>query len=74
MALHLSELIKYKNGRECCSYCGKVIPIKQTSKDTSQLLEWQSVEVMGLFCSELCAVRATSDNLYRTLYPAVKGE
>jgi hypothetical protein len=66
--LHSADVILYLNGRECCSLCGYYIPEKKTGRNTSQLLDWQSAEVMGLFCSEKCAEQATADEGYRKFY------
>lgn len=64
--LHPAELICYTDTNDyACSLCGRKIPTRRTSRNTESLLEWQSVEVAGLFCSELCAERATADRLYR---------
>lgn len=64
--LHPAELICYTDTNDyACSLCGRKIPTRKTSRNTESLLEWQSVEVAGLFCSELCAERATADRLYR---------
>lgn len=64
--LYPAELICYTDTNDyACSLCGRKIPTRKTSRNTESLLEWQSVEVAGLFCSELCAERATADRLYR---------
>jgi hypothetical protein len=64
--LHPAELIRYTADHNyACSLCGRKIPTRRTSRNTESLLEWQSAEVSGLFCSELCASRASSDRLYR---------
>jgi len=63
--LHPAELICYTDTNDyACSLCGRKIPTRKTSRNTESLLEWQSVEIAGLFCSELCAERATADRLY----------
>ena len=64
--LHPVEAIRFTDTNDyACSLCGRKIPTRKTSRNTESLLEWQSVEVAGLFCSELCAERATADRLYR---------
>ena len=63
--LHPVEAIRFTDTNDyACSLCGRKIPTRKTSRNTESLLEWQSVEVAGLFCSELCAERATADRLY----------
>jgi hypothetical protein len=67
--LHPAELIRYTADHDyACSLCGRKIPTRKTSRNTEELKEWQSAEVAGLFCSELCAHRATADRLYRAKY------
>jgi hypothetical protein len=67
--LHPAELIRYTDTNDCaCSLCGHKIPTRKTSRNTEVILDWQCVEVAGLFCSELCASRASSDRLYRAKY------
>jgi hypothetical protein len=67
--LHPAELIRYTADHDyACSLCGRKIPTRKTSRNTEELKEWQSAEVAGLFCSELCASRASSDRLYFSLY------
>ena len=67
--LHPAELIRYTADHNyACSLCGRKIPTRKTSRNTEELKEWQSAEVAGLFCSELCAGRASSDRLYRLKY------
>ena len=67
--LHLVEAIRFTDTNDyACSLCGRKIPTRKTSRNTESLLEWQSVEVAGLFCSELCAERATADRLYCLKY------
>ena len=67
--LHPAELIRYTDTNDCaCSLCGRKIPTRKTSRNTEVILDWQCVEVAGLFCSELCASRASSDRLYRAKY------
>jgi hypothetical protein len=64
--LHPVEAIRFTDTNDyACSLCGRKIPTRKTSRNTESLLEWQSVEIAGLFCSELCAERATADRLYR---------
>jgi hypothetical protein len=67
--LHPVEAIRFTDTNDyACSLCGRKIPTRKTSRNTESLLEWQSVEVAGLFCSELCAERATADRLYCLKY------
>jgi hypothetical protein len=67
--LHPAELIRYTADHNyACSLCGRKIPTRKTSRNTEVILDWQSAEVAGLFCSELCAHRATADRLYRAKY------
>ncbi len=67
--LHPVEAIRFTDTNDyACSLCGRKIPTRKTSRNTESLLEWQSVDVAGLFCSELCAERATADRLYRLKY------
>jgi hypothetical protein len=67
--LHPAELIRYTDTNDyACSLCGRKIPTRKTSRNTEVILDWQCVEVAGLFCSELCASRASSDRLYRAKY------
>jgi hypothetical protein len=66
--LHSADVILTINGRTACSLCGYFIPEKRTGRNTTQLQDWQSVEVMGLFCSEKCAEQATADEGYRRFY------
>lgn len=67
--LHPAELIRYTDTNDCaCSLCGRKIPTRKTSRNTEVILDWQCVEVAGLFCSEICATRASSDRLYRAKY------
>jgi hypothetical protein len=61
--------IKYNEfGAYICSLCPNVIPERKTSRNTTELLEWCSYEVEGLFCSELCAQLASSDPIYISIY------
>jgi hypothetical protein len=67
--LHPVEAIRFTDTNDyACSLCGRKIPTRKTSRNTESLLEWQSVEIAGLFCSELCAERATADRLYCLKY------
>jgi hypothetical protein len=67
--LHPVEAIRFTDTNDyACSLCGRKIPTRKTSRNTEELKEWQCVEVAGLFCSELCASRASSDRLYRLKY------
>jgi hypothetical protein len=67
--LHPVEAIRFTDTNDyACSLCGRKIPTRKTSRNTESLLEWQSVEIAGLFCSELCAKRATADRLYCLKY------
>ena len=67
--LHPVEAIRFTDTNDyACSLCGRKIPTRKTSRNTESLLEWQSGEVAGLFCSELCAHRATADRLYCLKY------
>ena len=38
-----------------CSLCLKEIPVKKSSRNTYQLLDWVVYEVEGQFCSKKCA-------------------
>ena len=38
-----------------CSLCLKEIPVKKTSRNTYQILEWVVYEIEGQYCSEKCA-------------------
>jgi hypothetical protein len=67
--LHPVEAVRFTASNDyACSLCGFRIPTRKTSRNTEELREWQSAEVAGLFCSELCAHRATADRLYRAKY------
>lgn len=57
-----ADAIRYTSqGDYACSYCGYLIPTNKRS----ELLEWCSYEVAGLFCSESHAIAATNDLNYR---------
>jgi hypothetical protein len=67
--MHLDDCLKYtERGAYACSWCELIIPEKKTSRNTTELLDWQSFEVMGLFCSERCAENATDDLNYRSQF------
>jgi len=67
--LHPVEAVRFTASNDyACSLCGRKIPTRKTSRNTEVILDWQCVEVAGLFCSELCASRASSDRLYCQLY------
>lgn len=66
--LHSEDVILTHNGRTACSLCGHFITEKKTSRNTTVLQDWQSTDVMGLFCSERCAVTAHNDPDYRATY------
>jgi hypothetical protein len=72
--LHSADVILTREGRTACSLCGHFIKEEKTSRNTTALLEWQSVEVMGLFCSEKCAEQATADEGYRRFYSFKEGK
>lgn len=67
--LHDNTLVKYtSSGDLACSLCGSRIPTRKTSRNTEALLDWQSAEVMGIFCSESHAIAATDNLIWRELY------
>ena len=67
--LHPAEAIRFTASNEyACSACGIKIPTRKTSHNTETILDWQSADVAGMFCSEVCAHRATADRLYRLKY------
>jgi hypothetical protein len=67
--LHPAEAIRFTaDNNYACSLCGRKIPTRKTSRNTETILDWQSAEVAGMFCGELCAHRATADRLYRLKY------
>lgn len=67
--LHPAEAIRFTASNDyACSLCGRKIPTRKTSRNTEVILDWQSAEVAGMFCSELCAHRATADRLYCLKY------
>jgi hypothetical protein len=66
--LHSTDVILTIEGRTACSFCGHFIKEKKTSRNTTELQDWQSTDVMGLFCSEKCAVTAHNDRAYRSAY------
>lgn len=67
--LHPAEAIRFTASHDyACSLCGRKIPTRKTSRNTESVLDWQSAEVAGMFCSEVCAHRATVDRLYRLKY------
>ena len=67
--LHIEDVMKYTTQHDlACSWCGYRIPTRKTSRNTEALLEWQSTEVMGLFCSESHAIAATNNVNWREQY------
>lgn len=54
-----------------CTYCGREIPTRKTSRNTYAILDWISASVAGNFCSEAHALEATRE--YNFSYEATKG-
>ena len=54
-----------------CTYCGKEIPTRKTSRNTYAILDWISASASGNFCSEAHALEATIEFNFST--EALKG-
>jgi hypothetical protein len=67
--LHSTDALKYTTqGDHACSWCNYLIPEKRTSRNTTELQDWSSAEVAGMFCSEAHARAATNNASYRSLF------